>query len=186
MFPMRDRFTFDPGPDMPDIVRMIVEIPKNSSNKYEFDFSSGVFKVSRTLYSPIHYPGDYGFVPGTVAEDEDPLDMLCFVHAPSYPGVLIYVRPVAVLDMIDQNEPDHKIIAVPNRDPRYDAIRSIEDLPSHWKRETEHFFSIYKELEGKETRMEGWRGRQAALATITESRSMAIERAAQAPNGSHQ
>jgi len=131
MFPMTKRFDIDPGPDTPDIVRMIVEIPKHSSNKYEFDSEVGVFKVSRTLYSPIHYPGDYGFVPGTVAEDGDRLDVLCMVNSPSYPGILIYVRPVAVLDMIDQDQPDHKILTVPNRDPRYDSIASISTT---WRR----------------------------------------------------
>jgi inorganic pyrophosphatase len=185
MFPMKKRFDIDPGPDMPDIVRMIVEIPKNSSNKYEFDSESGVFKVSRTLYSPIHYPGDYGFVPGTIAEDGDPLDILCMVNAPSYPGILIYVRPVAVLDMIDQDQPDHKILGVPNRDPRYDAIASVDDVASHSKREIEHFFDIYKELEGKSTRIEGWRGRDAALQVILESRSRELDRRLSlAPSGS--
>jgi inorganic pyrophosphatase len=174
MFPMKKRFDIDPGPDTPDIVRMIVEIPKNSSNKYEFDADAGVFKVSRTLYSPIHYPGDYGFVPGTVAEDGDPLDILCLVNSPSYPGILIYVRPIGVLDMIDQDEPDHKILAVPNRDPRYDAIASIDDVGPHSTREIEHFFDIYKELEGKSTRMEGWRGREAALEVVVESRNRAL------------
>ena len=176
MFPMKKRFDIDPGPDSPDIVRMIVEIPKHSSNKYEFDTETGVFKVSRTLYSPIHYPGDYGFVPGTVAEDGDPLDILCMVNSPSYPGILIYVRPVAVLDMIDQDQSDHKILAVPNRDPRYDSITSIDEVPAHWRREIEHFFDIYKELEGKITRMEGWRGRDAARQVILESRSRELDR----------
>jgi inorganic pyrophosphatase len=170
----KKHFDMDPGPDSPDIVRMIVEIPKNSSNKYEFDFEAGVFKLSRTLYSPMYYPGDYGFVPGTIAEDGDPLDILCLVNSPSYPGILIYVRPVAVLDMVDQDQPDHKILAVPNRDPRYNSITSIDDVGTHWKREVEHFFDIYKELEGKTTRMEGWGNREAALQIILESRKRAL------------
>lgn len=174
MFPMRNRFDFGPGPDMPDIVRMIVEIPKHSGNKYEFDTESGVFKVSRALYSPIHYPGDYGFIPGTVAEDGDPLDILCMVSSPSYPGILIYVRPIAVLDVIDEGEPDHKILAVPNRDPRYDAIRSLDDVRPHWKVEIEHFFAIYKELEGKILQTKGWRDREAALQIVRESRDRAL------------
>jgi inorganic pyrophosphatase len=172
--PLRSRFDFDPGPDAPDIVRMIVEIPKNSSNKYEFDFGNDVFKVSRALYSPIHYPGDYGFIPGTLAEDGDPLDILCLVSSPTYPGILIYVRPIAVLDMVDQDLPDHKILAVPNRDPRYDAIKSIGDVRPHSRREIEHFFTIYKELEGKVTRMEGWRDHEAACEVILDSRNRAL------------
>src|SRR5581483_11840989 len=90
-------YDLDPGPDCPAIVRMIVEIPKNSTNKYEYDGKLGVFRLDRTLYSPMHYPGDYGFVPGTLAEDGDPLDVLVLVDEPSYPGVLIAVRPLGVL-----------------------------------------------------------------------------------------
>ena len=91
----------DPGPETPHIVRMVVEIPRDSSNKYEYDASLRLFKLSRTLYSPLHYPGDYGFIPGTVAEDHEPLDILCLVTSPSFTGCLTYVRPLAVLDMID-------------------------------------------------------------------------------------
>ena len=87
----------DPGPECPEIVRMIVEIPKNSGNKYEYDRALGVFRLDRTLYSPMHYPGDYGFIPGTLAEDGDPMDVLTLVDQPSFPGCLIEVRPVAVL-----------------------------------------------------------------------------------------
>jgi inorganic pyrophosphatase len=133
-----------------------------------------VFKVSRALYSPIHYPGDYGFVPGTLAEDGDPLDILCLVSSPTYPGILIYVRPIAVLDMVDQDQPDRKILAVPSCDPRYDDITSFRDVRSHTTREIEHFFAIYKELEGKVTRMEGWRDREAALQVILDSRNRAL------------
>ncbi|HVY94041.1 MAG TPA: inorganic diphosphatase [Bryobacteraceae bacterium] len=167
---MRNFYRFDPGPDMPEIVRMIVEIPKNSNHKFEFDPAHGVFRLSRALYSPIHYPGDYGFVPGTLAEDGDPLDILCMVNAPSYPGILIYVRPVAVLDLVDEGKLDHKILAVPNRDPRFDAIQSLGDMRPHWRVELEHFFAIYKELEGKQTEIRGWRDREAARQVILESR----------------
>ena len=176
--PLKNRFDFDPGPDAPDVIRMIVEIPKNSSNKYEFDFGEEVFKVSRALYSPIHYPGDYGFVPGTLAEDGDPLDIICLVSSPTYPGILIYVRPIAVLDMVDQDQPDRKILAVPSCDPRYDDIISLKDVRSHTKRELEHFFAIYKELEGKPTHMDGWRDRDAALEVILESRNRALAQSA--------
>src|SRR5579859_4867274 len=103
----------DPGPHSPEIVRMIVEIPKNSSNKYEYDKTLGVFRLDRTLYSPLHYPGDYGFIPGTLAEDGDPLDVLVLVDEASHPGVLIMVRPLGMLEMVDQDEPDQKVLAVP-------------------------------------------------------------------------
>ena len=82
----------DPGPETPEIVRMIVEIPRDSSNKYEFDWNLKLFKLARTLYSPLHYPGDYGFIPGTIAEDNEPLDIICLVTSPSFTGCLTYVR----------------------------------------------------------------------------------------------
>ncbi|MGH9665607.1 MAG: inorganic diphosphatase, partial [Bryobacteraceae bacterium] len=95
------QFAPDPGPDCPRVVRTVVEIPKEASNKYEFDPALGLFKLSRTLYSPMHYPGDYGFIPGTIAEDRDPLDVLVLVASPSFTGCLFYVRPIGVLDLMD-------------------------------------------------------------------------------------
>jgi inorganic pyrophosphatase len=89
---MPNLYDIEPGPDSPEIVRMIVEIPKNSSNKYEYDGKLGIFRLDRALYSPLHYPGDYGFVPGTLAEDGYPLDVLVLVHEPSVTGCMIYVR----------------------------------------------------------------------------------------------
>src|SRR5579872_450769 len=115
---MQIEFPQDPGANCPDIVRMVVEIPKFSSNKYEYDPTLKVFKLSRALYSPMHYPGDYGFVPGTIAEDNDPLDILTLVAVPSFPGCLYDVRPLGVLDLIDEDQCDHKILAVPVREPR--------------------------------------------------------------------
>ena len=175
---MQCAFPSDPGPDAPAVVRMIVEVPKGSSNKYEYDPSLGVFKLSRPLYSPLHYPGDYGFTPGTAAEDGDPLDILSLVTNPSYPGILVYVRPVAVLDMIDSGTPDQKVIAVPERDPRFDSVQSCGDRPAHVRREIEHFFDVYKDLEGKVTKMAGWRDIGSAHQLINESRRryLAIER----------
>jgi inorganic pyrophosphatase len=163
-------YDLDPGPDTPEIVRMIVEIPKNSSNKYEYDGKLGVFRLDRVLYSAVHYPGDYGFIPGTLAEDADPLDVLTLVDEASYPGVLISVRPVGVLEMVDQDELDQKILAVPNRNPRFDQIHTIDQVFAHNLREIEHFFAIYKELEGKRTEMRGWRGPREAREVIRRSR----------------
>jgi len=157
---------------------MIVEIPRNSSNKYEYDKATGVFRLDRALYSPMHYPGDYGFVPGTLAEDGDPLDVLVLVDEPSYPGVMIAVRPVGMLEMIDQQEPDQKILAVPNRNPRFDQMQKIEDVFPHNLREIEHFFTIYKELEGKRTEMRGWRGPDEAKQLIRKAQSRYREKPA--------
>jgi inorganic pyrophosphatase len=174
-------YDIDPGPDMPEIVRMIVEIPQHSANKYEYDGKLGVFRLDRALYSPLHYPGDYGFIPGTLADDNDPLDVLVLVQQPSYPGVMIEVRPVGVLNMVDSDEKDQKVLAVPNRNPRYDQIHTMDQIFAHVKREIEHFFSIYKELEGKVTTMDGWGGPREARKAIQECRQRYLDLHAAAP-----
>lgn len=161
---------------------MIVEIPQHSANKYEYDGKLGVFRLDRALYSPLHYPGDYGFIPGTLAEDNDPLDVMVLVQQPSFPGVLIEVRPVGVLNMVDDNEGDQKILAVPTRNPRYDQIHTMDQIFPHVRREIEHFFSIYKELEGKVTQMHGWGGPREARKCIQECRQRYLDlKAAAAP-----
>ena len=167
--------TFDPGPHSPEIVRMIVEIPKNSSNKYEYDKALGVFRLDRTLYSPMHYPGDYGFIPGTLAEDNDPLDVLVSADEATFTGCMLEVRPLGLLAMVDDQGPDTKIISVPDRNPRYDQIHTIDQIFPHVLTEIEHFFTIYKELEGKKTRMEGWQGPREARRAILESRKRYLE-----------
>jgi len=154
---------------------MIVEIPQHSANKYEYDGNLGVFRLDRALYSPLHYPGDYGFIPGTLADDNDPLDVLVLVQQPSYPGVMIEVRPVGVLNMVDSDEKDQKILAVPNRNPRYDQIHTMDQIFAHVRREIEHFFSIYKELEGKVTTMDGWGGPREARKTIQDCRQRYLD-----------
>jgi len=154
---------------------MIVEIPQHSANKYEYDGELGIFRLDRALYSPLHYPGDYGFIPGTLAADNDPLDVLVLVQQPSYPGVMIEVRPVAVLNMVDSDEKDQKVLAVPTRNPRYDQIHTLDQIFPHVRREIEHFFSIYKELEGKVTTMEGWGGPREARKAVQECRERYLE-----------
>ncbi len=163
-------YDIDPGPQCPEVVRMIVEIPKNCGNKYEYDAALGVFRLDRPLYSPMHYPGDYGFVPGTLAEDGDPLDVLTMVEDPSFTGCLIEVRPIGVLNMVDQGQPDQKILAIPVRSPMYQGVATIHQLPPHARREIEHFFSIYKELESKRTEMRGWEEAQEAREVVRASR----------------
>ena len=154
---------------------MIVEIPKNSANKFEYDGKLGVFRLDRALYSPMHYPGDYGFIPGTLAEDGDPLDVLTLVTEPSFTGCLIEVRPVGVLYMVDKDEHDQKILAVPNNNPRYDSIHTIDQIFPHLKREIEHFFSIYKELQGSKTEINGWGGPKEARRLITDFRHIYLD-----------
>src|SRR5947209_10829660 len=168
-------YDLDPGPECPELVRMIVEIPKNSANKYEYDGKLGVFRLDRALYSPVHYPGDYGFIPGTLAADGDPMDVLALVEEPSFTGCLIEVRPVGVLNMIDQNETDQKVVSVPNRNPRYDQVHSLDQIFARVRREIEHFFTIYKELEGRTTATLGWGGPEDARKVILESRERYLE-----------
>jgi inorganic pyrophosphatase len=154
---------------------MIVEIPKNSSNKFEYDPVARTFRLDRALYSPMHYPADYGFVPGTIAEDGDPLDVLCLIDHPTFTGCLIDVRPVGVLDLVDQTTTDHKVIGVPLKDPRFEQVSTIRDLPPHVVREFEHFFTIYKELENKVVETRGWRDLDHALEVIDTSRRRYVE-----------
>lgn len=158
---------------------MIVEIPCNSSNKYEYDGKLGMFRLDRALYSPLHYPGDYGFIPGTLAEDNDPLDVLTLVQAPSFTGCLIEVRPVGILNMEDNDEGDQKVLAVPTCNPRYDQIHTMDQIFTHVRREIEHFFTIYKELEGRTTRMQGWGGPADARRAIVESRKRYLDKKAE-------
>ena len=154
---------------------MIVEIPKNSGNKYEYDGKLGVFRLDRALYSPMHYPGDYGFIPGTRADDGDPLDVLALVEEPSFPGCLIEVRPVGILKMVDNDLADQKIVAVPNRNPRYDEVHTMDQIFPHVRREIEHFFAIYKELEGKKTKMLGWGRPMESREVIVKSRKSYLD-----------
>ena len=166
-----DLSEIDPGPGCPQVVRMIVEIPKNSHSKYEYDADLKVFRLDRTLYSPLHYPGEYGFIPGTLAADGDPLDILALTEDAGYPGTLMMVRPVGVLVMTDQGQADEKILAVPDRDPRFAQVHSIEDVFPHSLRELEYFFTIYKELEGKQTQVGAWLGYEPARQRIASARA---------------
>jgi inorganic pyrophosphatase len=178
-------YHLDPGPDSPEMVRAIIEIPKDSVNKYEYDNKTGMFRLDRTLYSPVHYPGDYGFVPGTLAEDNDPLDILVLVSEPSFTGCLIEARPIGVLNMVDADEMDQKVIAVPTKNPRYDQIYTIDQIFAHTKRELEHFFTIYKELEGKTPRMQGWGDPREARKAILESRERWLNYLAATDDNAH-
>jgi inorganic pyrophosphatase len=168
-------YDIDPGPESPELVRAIIEIPKGSTNKYEYDGKLCVFRLDRALYSPMHYPGDYGFIPGTIAEDNDPMDVLVLTTESSFTGCLIEVRPVGILNMVDSDFGDQKVLAVPTKNPRYDQIHTMDQIFSHVRREIEHFFTIYKELEGKVTRMEGWGGPREARKAITDSRTRYLE-----------
>ena len=148
----------------------LVEIPKGSRNKYEWDDALGGIKLDRFLFSSVVYPSDYGFIPETVGEDGDPLDALVVVSQATFPGCVIPVRAIAVLRMSDDKGQDDKVICVPESDPAWDETEDLDDLPAQLRVEIEHFFSIYKQPEGKDVSIQGWRGRDDALAIIAESR----------------
>jgi inorganic pyrophosphatase len=157
------------GRDLPHVLNAVIEIPKGSSNKYEYDKELNVFRLDRTLYSPVHYPGAYGFIPRTLSEDGDPLDVVVIVEHDTFPGCLIEVRPVGVLVMRDDAGLDHKILAVPISDPRLREVHGLQHLAKHYLSEIDYFFNIYKELEGKQSDTYGWEDRLTAHQVITES-----------------
>lgn len=143
-------------------VEVLIEIPRGSRNKYEWDSARHLIRLDRVLYSSVHYPTDYGLVPGTLAADGDPLDALVVVEEPTFPGCLVRARPIGVLDMRDEHGLDHKLLAVPAGDPRFDAVLGIEDLAPHWLEEIRTFFATYKTLQEIETEVLGWHGVEAA------------------------
>lgn len=151
------------------IISVMVEIPKGSRNKYEYDKEKKVFRFDRMLFSAVHYPSDYGFIPETLAEDGDPLDALVLLWEPTFPGCLIEAKPVGLFKMWDEKGPDQKILCVPVGDPYWNTIERLADVPSHLLKEIEHFFSIYKELEEKKTGVEGWEDYEAAIRIIQEA-----------------
>lgn len=141
----------DPKVITPTDFTAVIEIPKGSSCKYEMDKYTGMLRLDRVLYTSTHYPANYGFIPRTFADDGDPLDVLVLCEQPIYPMTLMRVYPIGVMRMIDGGALDDKIIAVPFSDPTYNHIRSIDELPAHIFDEMMHFFSVYKQLENKQT-----------------------------------
>ena len=154
------------GADCPATVHAIVEIPQDGINKYEYDKMLHVFRLDRNLHSPVHYPGDYGFIPQTVAENGDPFDILILGDTPVFTGCMVKARPIGLFEMLDQGIPDEKIVAFATGNPRFSSIDSYTQVQPHILREIEHFFSIYKDLEGKRTKVLGWKDCEVAHATI--------------------
>jgi inorganic pyrophosphatase len=148
---------------------VIVEIPKLSRIKYELDKDTGLIHMDRVLYSPMHYPANYGFVPKSLWDDGDPLDVLIISHEPFVPGCLVKARPIGVMEMTDDGEDDAKILSVPVKDPRFKKIKDIEDVEPHILEEIKHFFKVYKELQKKEVKVGEWKNRQAAEQAIEHS-----------------
>ncbi|HEY8418316.1 MAG TPA: inorganic diphosphatase [Limnochordales bacterium] len=152
-----------------DHILVMVEIPRGSRNKYEYDKETGRFVLDRMLFSSVHYPADYGFIPDTLAEDGDELDALVLVGEATFPGCVIRARPIGVFQMWDEKGPDEKILAVPVSDPQWNWVQDLDDVPAHLLREITHFFQVYKDLEEKKTRVGGWQDRQHACRVIEEA-----------------
>ncbi|MDQ0177844.1 inorganic diphosphatase [Bacillus chungangensis] len=158
------------------VVEAFIEIPTGSQNKYEFDEERKVFKLDRVLFSPMFYPAEYGFIENTLALDGDALDILVLVSNPTFPGCIIDTRVIGFLNMIDSGEEDAKLIGVPVEDPRFDEIKTLEDLPQHRLKEIAHFFERYKDLQGKKTEIGKWEGAEAAAALVEECKKRYAEK----------
>lgn len=147
----------------------VVEIPKDSRVKYEVDKETGLIYYDRVLYSPMHYSSNYGFVPQTLWDDGDPLDVLVMSQEALVPGCIVKCRPIGVLDMTDDGDEDAKILAVPVKDPRFENVEDVSNVEPHFLKEVKHFFSVYKELQGKEVQVREWEGKDKAIESIEKS-----------------
>jgi inorganic pyrophosphatase len=145
-----------PAQPKPGLINVLIEIPAGSKNKYEFDKDLQAFALDRVLYSSVQYPYDYGFVPNTLADDGDPLDGMVLMDQPTFPGCIIAARPIGMLEMIDGGDRDEKILCVPDKDPRYAQVKSLQDIAQHRLDEIAEFFKTYKNLEKKVTEILGW------------------------------
>lgn len=157
-------------------IDVVVEIPKGSRNKYEYDYEKKMIRYDRMIFSSMHYPSDYGFIPESLAEDGDALDVLVLVSEPTFPGCLIEVSPIGLFKMADEKGPDAKILCVPVTDPIWNKITSLEEVNPHQIKEIEHFFQVYKDLEKKKVGIEGWDNKEAAIAAIKDAQKRYLEK----------
>ncbi|WP_159783938.1 inorganic diphosphatase [Sodalinema gerasimenkoae] len=157
-----------PAQPKPGLVSVLIEIAGGSKNKYEFDKDLGCFALDRVLFSSVHYPFDYGFIPNTLADDGDPLDGMVMMDEPTFPGCVITARPLGMLEMIDGGDRDEKLLCVPAEDPRYAEYTSLENVEKHRLDEIAEFFRTYKNLEKKETQILGWKDLDAVKPLIEE------------------
>ena len=167
--PIYDFTHISPGTGIPSVVNAIIEIPKGRRSKFEIDKETGLFRLDRYLFSSSHYPGDYGFIPQTLAEDGDALDILVMVNEPTFSGCLIEASVVGLFRMTDRGAADYKVLGVPHSDPLFNHVRELNDVPSHFLREVEHFFSTYKQLEGVHVEAQGWAGADQAIEEVRAS-----------------
>ncbi|AJC71840.1 MAG: inorganic diphosphatase [Thermococcus sp.] len=156
----------EPGPEVPEVVYALIEIPKGSRNKYELDKKTGLIKLDRVLYSPFFYPVDYGIIPQTWYDDGDPFDIMVIMREPVYPLTIIEARPIGIMKMEDSGDKDWKVLAVPVEDPYFKDWKDIDDVPKAFLDEIAHFFQRYKELQGKVTKIEGWGNAEEAKKEI--------------------
>ncbi len=157
------------GTDAPRIITAVIEVPRGSKVKYELDKASGLLRVDRILYSAVHYPANYGFIPQSYCDDNDPLDILVLGQECVLPMSLLRAKPIGVMKMIDQGEADDKIIAVHIDDPEYAQYESIDELPQHILKTLKRFFEDYKILENKEVKIEAFLGPDEARDVITDA-----------------
>jgi len=155
-----------PAQPKPGLINVLIEIPAGSRNKYEFDKDINAFALDRVLYSSVNYPYDYGFIPNTLADDVDPLDVVVIKDQQTFPGLVIAARPVGMLEMVDGGDRDEKILCVPDKDPRYSHVKSLKDIAPHRLDEISEFFKTYKNLEKKVTEILGWRDVDAVLPLV--------------------
>ncbi|MEX0917246.1 MAG: inorganic diphosphatase [Candidatus Paceibacterota bacterium] len=158
----------DPGES--DAMNVIVEIPKGSKNKYEIDKETGLIALDRAAHTAQDFPFDYGFVPQTLWDDGDALDVIILTTFPLFPGILVRARPVGLMKMIDDGDSDDKIIAVPVDDPRWDEVEDLENINKHTLKEMEHFYSTYKKLQNKDVEVKGFEGKEKAKEAFKKAR----------------
>jgi inorganic pyrophosphatase len=167
--PFNPWHSVSPGDDMPEFVNAIIEIPQNTRAKYELDKESGLLKMDRVIYSAMHYPANYGFIPRTYCDDKDPLDIVVLSQISIVPMCLVEARVIGVMRMLDQGELDDKIIAVAKNDKAVNHINTIEELPEHFFNELRNFFEDYKKLEKKEVVVEKFQDKATAQQILQQS-----------------
>lgn len=161
------------GDSAPELLNVVIEIPRGSRNKYEYNEELDLISLDRVLHSTLFYPTDYGFIPQTRSEDGDHLDILVLITQPTFPGCVLQARPIGLLDMEDEAGRDWKIIAVADQDPYYKHINDIDDINIHLRKEIQHFFEAYKHLEaGKKTTILGWQNKKETFAIIDKARQV--------------
>jgi len=166
----------DVKPGTRDEMNVIVEINRGSKNKYEIDKETGLIALDRAMHTAQDYPFDYGFVPQTLWDDDDALDVLILTTYPIAPGILVRVRPVAIMKMIDGGESDDKVIAVPTDDPRFEDVKDLGDVNKHTLKEIEHFFATYKKIQNKEVETKGFKGAKEARNAFDRSLKLYTEK----------